>query len=125
MPSFGEIVQKAFYLGVGLASYATEKAEVTFQEFKIQAQKLADEMVDRGEMTTEEARKFVDDLIQQAQKQQVEQSEDSDKKEPRLIEILTEDEESAQKEPETTDSINNLRQQVQSLQDELRRLKQE
>ena len=125
MPSFGEIVQKAFYLGVGLASYATEKAEVTFQEFKIQAQKLADEMVDRGEMTTEEARKFVDDLIQQAQKQQVEQSEDSDKKEPRLIEILTEDEESAQKKSETTDSVNNLRQQVQSLQDELRRLKQE
>ncbi|MGK7916634.1 MAG: phasin family protein [Prochloraceae cyanobacterium] len=125
MPSFGEIVQKAFYLGVGLASYATEKAEVTFQEFKIQAQKLADEMVDRGEMTTEEARKFVDDLIQQAQKQQVEQSEDSDKKEPRLIEILTEDEESAQKKSETPDSVNNLRQQVQSLQDELRRLKQE
>ncbi len=125
MPSFGEIVQKAFYLGVGLASYATEKAEVTFQEFKIQAQKLADEMVDRGEMTTEEARKFVDDLIQQAQKQQVEQSEDSDKKEPRLIEILTEDEASAQKKSETTDSVNNLRQQVQSLQDELRRLKQE
>jgi hypothetical protein len=71
MPGFGNIVQKAFYLGVGLASYASEKAGGTLGELRVQAQKLADELVERGEMTTEEARKLVDDLMQQAQQQPV------------------------------------------------------
>ncbi len=123
MAGFGDIVQKALYLGVGLAAYAGEKAGMTFQELRSQAQKLADEMVERGEMTTEEARKFVDDLLKQAQQQQVEETpEKKENKEPRLIEIVTEDEQASSKAPE---DISKLREQVQSLQDELRRLKRE
>jgi len=54
MPGFGDIVQKAFYLGVGLA-YAGEKQVENWRELRSQAQKLADEMVARGEMNAEEA----------------------------------------------------------------------
>lgn len=117
----GDIVQKALYLGVGLASYATEKAGTTLTELKTQAQKLADEMVARGEMNVDEARKFVDDIVKQAQQQTVEQTKDTQKKEPRRIEIL-DDEEPAKKNPEDVDV---LRQQVEALQEELRRLKRD
>lgn len=117
---FGNIVQRAFYLGVGIASYAGEKAKTQLQELRTQAQKLADEMVARGEMTTEEARKFVDDLVQQAQTQTVEQSSDTTSRQPRQIEILEADEEPSQENPENVD---NLRQQVESLQEQLRNLK--
>jgi hypothetical protein len=37
MPGFGDLVQKAFYLGVGIASYAGEKAGTTFTELRSQA----------------------------------------------------------------------------------------
>ena len=67
MPGFGDIAKKAFYLGVGLASYASEKAGGTLAELRSQAQKLADEMVAKGEMNAEEARKFVEDMMKQAQ----------------------------------------------------------
>ena len=122
MAGLGDIVQKALYLGVGLADYAAEKAGVTVQELRTQAQKLADEMVARGEMSIDEARKYVDDLIQQAQQETVQPSKDSQTREPRPIEILSEDEEPAKKEPENLEA---LRQQVQSLQEELRRLKRD
>lgn len=119
MASFKNIVQKAFYLGVGLADYAAEKAGMTLQEVRTQAQKLADEMVSRGEMTAEEARKFVDELVQQAQEQTVESSKEPQSREPRQIEIVAEEEESHKK----AENVDNLRQQVQSLQEELRRMK--
>jgi polyhydroxyalkanoate synthesis regulator phasin len=125
MAGLGDIVQKAFYLGVGLASYAADQAGSTLKELRVQAQKLADEMVARGEMTTEEARKFVNDAIEQAQQTPQTSSESqsqSQSKEPRLIEIVVEDEEPQQSEPENIDS---LRQQVESLQDELRKLKRD
>ena len=124
MAIFKDIVQKAFYLGVGLAEYAAERAGTRLQEIRSQAQKLADEMVARGEMTTEEARKFVDDLVTQAQQQTVEQTQPtSDQtpdqtKEPRRIEIIADDEEPVQE----SEEVDDLRQQVQSLQEELRRL---
>ena len=119
MAIFKDIVQKAFYLGVGLAEYAVEKAGPRLQEIRSQAQKLADEMVARGEMTTEEARKFVDDLVAQAQQETVDQTKKTpdQTREPRRIEIIADEEEPIQ-EPEVDD----LRQQVQSLQEELRRL---
>lgn len=122
MAGLGDIVQKAFYLGVGLASYATEKAGVTLQELRTQAQKLADEMVLRGEMTTEEARKYVDDLVQQAQQETVQQSGETQTKEPRRIEILSDDEEPNESK---SDDIEALRKKVQSLQDELRQIKRD
>lgn len=121
MPGFGDIVQKAVYLGVGLATYASEKAGSKLVELKTEAQKLADELVKRGEMTTEEARRFVDDMVKQAQQQTPPQTTTEEKpSEPRRIEILDEGEETSS--PQYTD-VDKLRQEVQKLQDELRNLK--
>lgn len=124
MAKFEDIAKKAFYMGVGFASYAQEKASDTVKDLRVQAQKLAEEMIQRGEMNAEEARKFVDDLVEQAQQESVREAKQSDSREPRKIEIVDEDEAQTQ----TSDRQNNsqdLRQQVQSLQDELRRLRKE
>ncbi len=129
MPGFGEIVQKAFYLGVGLASYAGEKAVSAtgkLSELRSQIQKLADEMVAKGEMTTEEARRFVEDMMKQAQQPPTpaDSPEKSPASEPRRIEILEENEEPTAKET-STENVDKLRQQVLELQEELKRLQQE
>ncbi|MDF0552166.1 hypothetical protein [Kamptonema sp. UHCC 0994] len=123
MPGFGDILQKAVYLGVGLASYAGEKASSKLGELRTEAQKLADELVKRGEMTTDEGRRFVDDMMKQAQQQSGESPSEPEKlSEPRLIEIVSEDEEPSTK---SDRGVDQLRQQVQQLQDELRQLKQD
>lgn len=136
MANFEDIAKKAFYMGVGFASYAQEKAEDNLKELKVQAQKLADEMVERGKMSTEEARKFVDELVDQAHQGKVSGDNKSDTREPRRIEIV-DDEEQPQPTPEAevknespvsnqpSGSIDDLRQQVKSLQEELHRLKKE
>ncbi|AFY47026.1 hypothetical protein Nos7524_1134 [Nostoc sp. PCC 7524] len=123
MPGFGDIVQKAFYLGIGLASYAGEKAGEKLTELRSQAQKLADEMVAKGEMTTEEARRFVEDMMTQAQQAptSAETPEKPPTSEPRRIEILEEDEEPTVKEA-STENVDQLREQVLQLQEELKRL---
>lgn len=122
MPGFDNIVRKAFYMGVGFASLAQEKAGVTLGEIKIQAQKLADEMIARGEMNMEEARKFVDDMVQQAQQDVVSSSEvKTENKEPRVIEIISEEESETPK----PDRVDNLKDRVASLQEELRRLQKD
>ena len=124
MPGFDDLVKKAFYLGVGVASYAQEKAGATINELRSQAQKLADEMIARGELSTEEARKFVDDLVKQAQQDSVNPAQDDTQpKQPRHIEILSDEEENNQ--ANSKPKIDSLREQVESLQAELRRLKQE
>jgi polyhydroxyalkanoate synthesis regulator phasin len=98
-----EIIKKAFYLGVGIASYAVEKAEGILQELNKQAQnianepdfaqklqKLADEMVAKGKMTAEEAQKYVQEIVhKQAQKNNPQPEEKN--QEPRIIEIVDED----------------------------------
>jgi polyhydroxyalkanoate synthesis regulator phasin len=87
-------------------------------------------------MNAEEARKFVDDLVAQAQQGTVPGSQESTQKEPRRIEIVDEDEQpqsksakEVPKEPATSTQANtsseDLRRQVQSLQEELRRLKED
>ena len=122
MAGFEDIAKKAFYMGVGFASYAQEKANDTLKDLRVQAQKLAEEMAERGEMSTEEARKFVDEMVEQAQQGTVSgssSSNKSDQKEPRRIEIVDEGEE------QSVDKSEELRQQVKSLQEELRRLKKE
>jgi polyhydroxyalkanoate synthesis regulator phasin len=124
MPGFGDIVQKAFYLGVGLASYAGEKAGGKLAELRSQVQKLADEMVAKGEMNTEEARRFVEEMMKQAQQPQT-SSTSPDKtapSEPRRIEILEVDEEPTVKQP-ATENVDHLRDQVLELQKQLERLK--
>jgi polyhydroxyalkanoate synthesis regulator phasin len=127
MPGFGDILQKAVYLGVGLASYAGEKAGSKLTELRTEAQKLADELVKRGEMSTEEARRFVDDMVQQAQQQQqpVEAVKDQKPAEPRRIEIVSDEEDTSGKDAKNAGGVDKLREQVQNLQDELRRLKQD
>lgn len=120
-----DIVQKAFYLGVGIASYAGEKAGGKLSELRTQAQKLAEEMVERGEMTAEEARQAIDELVRQAQAQQptTPPEPETPPREPRRIEILAEDESPADSAAAT--EAERLRQQLQDLQAELRRLKQD
>ena len=140
MPGFGDLVQKAVYLGIGLASYAGEKAGGKLSELKAQVQKLADEMVERGEMSTEEARKFVDEMVSRAQ-QAPPPAEANVPTEPRRIEILLDDEEEPPKtgtqsnatgaaekgSSRTSDrsSVEEMRRQVMDLQEELRRLKRD
>ena len=121
-----DLVQKAFYLGIGLASYAAEKANVNLQELKSQAQKVADEMVLRGEMTADEARRYVEELVNQAQVNPAETTESSSPREPRRIEIVFDDaEESGQEvaKAENPTNAEDLRKQVEALQEELRRIR--
>lgn len=118
-----DLVQKALYLGVGIAAYAAEKAGTNLQELRVQAQKLADELVERGEMNLEEARRYVDDLVREAQNLPHPGAEAETPKEPRRIEIVFEDE-AAPSKPEVP-KVEQLRQQVEALQAELRRMKGE
>ncbi len=120
MDNLGGIIQRAVYLGVGLASYAGEKASKKLTELRSEAQKLADEMVKRGEMTTEEARRFVEDMMNKAMQQPpVESSQETRPNEPRRIEILYDDDSSSES---NSPEVDKMRQEVQNLQEELRRL---
>jgi polyhydroxyalkanoate synthesis regulator phasin len=122
MNPFGGIVQKAFYLGLGLATVAGEKAGETLGELRTQASKLADELVERGEMTTDEARKFVDDLVRNSQKP-ISESQNSPnpsgKDTPRTISI---DDEEDNNSSQPVNDVDSLKSKVQALQDELKRL---
>ncbi len=128
MAGFEDLIKKAFYMGVGFADYAQEKAGTALAEITTQAQHLADEMIARGEMNVEEARKFVDEMVQQAQQDIFEASgNEPEQKEPRIIEIVTEEEsESADNnDRDNSPNVEELREQVQSLKEELRQLRQE
>jgi polyhydroxyalkanoate synthesis regulator phasin len=147
-----DLVQKAVYIGIGAASFAGEKAGGKLTEFSGQLQKLADEMVERGEMTAEEARRYVDEKVKTAQQefenlsQQATQAAQAPQKpaakQPRRIEIVDEDETpqpkasktaeapkpeapkpEAPKPSNSTDPIDEMRRQVAELQDELKRLR--
>ena len=128
MAGLGDIVQKAFYLGVGLATTASEQAGEKISSIGIQAQKLADEMVVKGELTTEEARKLVDDMVKSAQQQNLNQSSGSNSEraqkstEPRRIEIIS-DGESPSSSSQSPENISEMRKQVEVLQEELKRMK--
>lgn len=126
---FGDILQKAFYFGVGLADYAQEQASEKLKELRTQSQKLADELVKRGEMNSEEARQFVDELVSEAKRGQTASDSDtsSSQGEPRRIEIIEEDEPTPNKESNTGETnddedIDSLRNQVEALREELQRL---
>lgn len=128
MAGFGDAVQKAFYLGVGIASYAGERAGSTLGELRGQAQKLVDEMVARGEMTAEEAQKFVNDIVNRAQE---EMPAGDAPPTPRRIEILDDEPGEATEATEATATspeaakAEELRSQVEALRAELERLKQQ
>ena len=120
-----DLVQKAVYLGVGIASYAAEKANDNLKDLGTHAQKLVDTLVERGEMNADEARRYVDELIREAQGEAIADGE-GENKQPRRIEIITdEDDALAKKNDEVkaeTEDVEQLRRQVEALQEELRRL---
>lgn len=119
----GDLVQKAVYLGIGVASYAGEKAGEKLGELRVQVQKLADEMVDRGEMTAEEGRRFVDEMVSRAQQNSTVEPSTKKPTEPRKIEILDDEEPTTASAP--PNSVDEMRRQVMDLQEELRRLKRD
>ncbi|MEO0518483.1 MAG: hypothetical protein AAF171_14415 [Cyanobacteria bacterium P01_A01_bin.116] len=125
MAGFGNLVQKAFYLGVGIASYAGEKAGGALGDLRGQAQKLVDELVERGELTSEEAQKMMNDMVARAEATaaasatQTSAASDSDDSGPRQIQIL-DDSESLTDEERQAEA---LRKEVEALRDELNKLK--
>ena len=125
MAGLGDIVQKAFYLGVGLAASAGEQAGEKISTLRVQANKLADEMVAKGEITTEEARKLVDDMLKSAQQQNLNQAQGNPtdrpqkNQEPRRIEIIADGDEPSP----AKDDVSDMRKQVEALQEELKRMK--
>ncbi len=136
MAGLGSFFQKAVYLGVGLASYAGDKASQSLGELKDQAQGLADELVQRGEMTTEEARRLVDEMVNRSQattvKAQVADEAQRTESAPRKIKIdfgADSDSDSAVSKSSAAVSSSEqqqaeaLRQQVEALQAQLERLK--
>ena len=127
MNPFSNIVQKAFYLGMGLASVAGEKAGSTLNELRTQATKLAEELVEKGEMSTDEAKKFVDDLIRQSQKSPDQIKTGENFSAPRSINIDDDSDfdqaGSTQSDAgENSDDLDALRAKVQQLQSELRKI---
>jgi polyhydroxyalkanoate synthesis regulator phasin len=122
MAGFGDLVKKAFYLGVGVASYAGEKAGVTLKDLRDQTQTIVNELVARGEMTAEEAQRLINDMVNQAQTGASAESASSTTPQPRRIEILDDDEGAiTPPEQQTTES---LKRQVEALRQELNTLKQ-
>ncbi len=114
MADFTDLVKKAFYLGVGAVSYAGEQANDQLAGLQKRAQELADEMIRRGEMTTEESRQWLESLSNQGQTPTSQPPKDSYSGQPQVIDVQVED--------EPDESANDLHQQVQDLQDEFRRL---
>lgn len=131
--NLSNFAQKAFYLGMGMASFvankaasAADKAGVQLAELRKQAQSLVDELVERGEMSADEARVFMDGLIKQGQQGQgSKQPEDpATASGPRKINIDDmEDEVPGSLSIELTEAAR-LRQQINDLQMELERLKE-
>lgn len=119
MAGFGDLVKKAFYLGVGVASYAGEKAGDTLKDLREQTQGIVNELVARGEITAEEAQRLVNEMVNRAQDAATPPSENLPQ--PRPIEIL--DDAAAIANP-TEAQTAALREQVAALRQELETLKQ-
>lgn len=121
MAGFGNLVQKAFYLGVGIASYAGEKAGGALGDLRGQAQKLVDELVERGELTAEEAQKMMNDMVARAEATAAAEAtaRPSEPDGPRQIQILDDSESLTEEERQAAA----LRQEVQNLREELKKLK--
>lgn len=119
MAGFGDVVKKAFYLGVGVASYAGEKAGDTLKDLREQSQTLVNELVARGEITAEEAQRIVNDMVNRAQNTAANNANTTDNlPQPRPIEILDDDT------PSVADTQTEaLRNQVAALHQELENLK--
>lgn len=138
MSTVTDLLQKAVYLGIGLASYVPEltKSE-NLSDLSDRVQKLVDDLVARGEMTTEEAKQAVEELVRQAQGGGS-PSADYPPSIPQPIQITVEEIEPeapstsapAEAAPAATtpntnaEDLESLREQVSQLREELNRLSQ-
>ncbi|MFQ3585205.1 MAG: hypothetical protein SNJ85_09820 [Cyanobacteriota bacterium] len=120
--------QKAFYLGMGLAAVAADnaakvagKAGSRLFELRKQAQALLDELVERGAMSAEEARAFMDTMAANANRRAEEPRQGSG---PRRISIddIGDEVDEAGTAIELSEAAR-LRQQIAELQAELDRIK--
>lgn len=118
MAGFGDLVQKAFYLGVGAASYAGEKAGGTLKELREQTKSVVNELVERGELTADEAPQLFNKMMQQAQESATTVTDTPPEEQPRRIEILDDTEAAAE-----TREAEVLRRQVESMRQQLEDLK--
>ncbi len=121
----GDAFKKALYLGIGLADLAQEKATASLQQIRQTAQELAEELVRRGEMNAEEARRYVDNLVEEARRTRAAERSGSNPGsnpgniEPRSIDIVAEEAHS----PQAPEEVEALRRQVEALEAELKRLR--
>ena len=117
MAGFGDLVQKAFYLGVGAASYAGEKAGGTLKDLQKQTRAVVNELVERGELTADEAQQLFNKMMQQAQESATTVSSETPSEEPRRIEIVddTEDTEAAREAEALRQQVEATRQQLEEL----------
>lgn len=122
MAGFGDLVKKAFYLGVGVASYAGEKAGDTLKDLREQTQGIVNELVARGEITAEEAQKLVNEMVNRAQDAAATTPENL--AQPRPIEILDDEAPLATVVNPADAQTAILREQVAALRQELETLKQ-
>lgn len=133
--NLANLAQKALYFGMGIASYAADKASAVarsapghFTQLRQRAQQITDELVKRGEMSAEEAKGVMDELMQKAP-QQVKEREESEippASGPRRIQIDDMGEIDEQQESsaiQLTDSAR-LRQEIEALEAELESLNQ-
>ncbi len=119
--------QKALYLGMGLAAVAADNAAKVagragsrLFELRKQAQALVDELVERGAMTAEEARAYMDAMAANANRK-VQEGQTGG---PRKISIddIGDEEDEAGTAIELSEAAR-LRQQIAQLQAELDRIK--
>jgi polyhydroxyalkanoate synthesis regulator phasin len=122
MAGFGDLVKKAFYLGVGVASYAGEKAGDTIKDLREQTQSIVNELVARGEITAEEAQKLVNEMVNRAQ--DAAETTPENLAQPRSIEILDDEAPLTTVSSPADAQTAVLREQVAALRRELETLKQ-
>ncbi|NJK63999.1 MAG: hypothetical protein HC921_16135 [Synechococcaceae cyanobacterium SM2_3_1] len=130
--NLAEFAQKAFYFGMGLANMAADKAAAVanqaptqLAELRKQAQQLVNELVERGAMNADEARTFMDTVVNNRASSKEEGTSASG---PRPIRIDDMDEESDPSGSESSMALDlteaaRLRQQISELQAELDHLK--
>ncbi len=130
--NLAEFAQKAFYFGMGLANMAADKAAAVanqaptqLAELRKQAQHLVNELVERGAMNADEARAFMDTVVNKKASSKEEGTATSG---PRPIRIDDIDDETAASGSESSTALDlteaaRLRQQISELQAELDRLK--